>query len=66
MSQINGPFLSGVAHADGVHQRGDSFIQMGRLDIGEREWKTERMRLGDGQNHVSLFAPEISMGNIAN
>lgn len=32
---------------------------MGRLDIGEREWKTERMRLGDGQNNISLFAPEL-------
>ena len=34
---------------------------MRRLNIGERERKSERMRLGDGQDNISLFAPEISM-----
>jgi hypothetical protein len=61
LSQINGQILSGVAHADGGHHGRDTFIQMRRLNIGERERKSERMRLGDGQDTVSLFAPEISM-----
>ena len=57
VTQQNGPVLVSDAEDGSGHHNGDSLIQVGRADIGERVRSTERSRFDQRPDEAGFLNP---------
>ena len=58
VTQQNGPVLVSDAEDGSGHHHGDSLIQVGRADIGERVRSTERSRFDQRPDEAGFLNPK--------
>jgi hypothetical protein len=61
----DGPVLIGNAEADGVHVDTETFIEVRRADVEEREGQTERSGLGQTQSVLGLLDQFLGESTLA-